>query len=83
MEAEIVVLGSVASSEGRMTCEVLKTMVLKRLHRPMIFATTVEEVQTAARYGSRYCRFGNGNQARGHLCKLYITLQDSLFAGCY
>lgn len=51
-------LGSVASSEGRMTCQVLKTMVLKRLHRPMIFATTVEDVQTAARRGLKNCGEG-------------------------
>jgi len=33
-------------------------MVLKRLHRPMIFATTVEDVQTAARRGLKNCGEG-------------------------
>ncbi|CAL1129696.1 unnamed protein product [Cladocopium goreaui] len=49
LEAEIVILGQTVSSEGRMTCLVLKSMVMERLRRSIMFVTTVCEASKLAR----------------------------------
>lgn len=49
LQAQIVVLGQTVSSEGRMTCLVLKSMVMERLRRSMMFVTTVSEASKVAR----------------------------------
>ncbi|CAK9112002.1 Metabotropic glutamate receptor 8, partial [Durusdinium trenchii] len=48
LNAQILILGSTASSEGRMTCQVLKSMVMERLHRPIVFVSAVSEAAEAA-----------------------------------
>eukprot|EP00438_Fugacium_kawagutii_P004992 Skav215289 [mRNA] locus=scaffold2522:195737:198668:- [translate_table: standard] len=47
--AQIAILGQVASSEGRLTSLVLKSMVMERLRRPIVCVTTVDEAGNVAR----------------------------------
>ena len=46
-QAAILMLGQSGSSEGKMTCLVLKSMLMERLRKPMMLLTAVHEAQAA------------------------------------